>query len=501
MIGHSQGEIAAAAVAGALSLEDAARVVALRSLAIAEELAGQGGMASIALDVDTLQPRLPDGVSVAAVNGPRSVVVAGEDAALDALLEELHDEGVWVRRIPVDYPSHSPAVELLEERLLADLGPIAPVSGAIPFYSTLEGGLIDTAELDAAYWYRNLRNPVRFAPTVERLLEDGASLFIEPSPHPVLTGAVNDTIEQAGAAIGTLRRDDGGPERFTFALANAHAHGAPVDWAKVFAGARRISTPTHAFQHQRYWLIGEAGGGHGANRTRHPLLSGAFPVAGSDGWLLSGELSLATHPWLADHAVHGTVLLPGTALLELALTAGDVADVPAIDELTLEAPLILREKQTAHVQVSVGEADERGHRPVTVYSRTDADWQRHAHGVLAPEPAATPATVAWPPPGRGADRSRRPLRPPRGSPASATARPSRASPARTARATTSTPRSRSTTRKPTKPGASPCTPRCSTPPSTRSSTTSSRASRTASCRCPSPGTASASTAAAPSGCA
>ena len=139
VIGHSQGEIAAAYVAGALSLDDAARVVALRSQAIAEELAGQGGMASIALDVDTLQPRLPDGVSVAAVNGPRSVVVAGEDEALDALLEELHDEGVWVRRIPVDYPSHSPAVELLEARLLADLGPIAPVSGAIPFYSTLDG--------------------------------------------------------------------------------------------------------------------------------------------------------------------------------------------------------------------------------------------------------------------------------------------------------------------------------------------------------------------------
>ena len=263
MIGHSQGEIAAACVAGALTLDDAARVVALRSLAIAEGLAGQGGMASIALDVETLQAGCPSGLSVAAVNGPRSVVVAGEDAALDALLETLAAEGVWVRRIPVDYPSHSAAVERLEQRLLADLAPIAPVTSEIAFYSTLEGEPIDTAALDAELLVPQPAQPGALrADDRAAARADGAGLFIEPSPHPVLVTAVADTIEQAGAeaaAIGTLRRDDGCLERFTCALANGHVHGAPVDWGTVFAGARRISAPPYAFQRTRHWLEAASG--------------------------------------------------------------------------------------------------------------------------------------------------------------------------------------------------------------------------------------------------
>ena len=238
-------------------------------------------MASIALDVETLQARLPEGLSIAAVNGPRSTVVAGEDAALDALLAELSAEDVWVRRIPVDYPSHSAAVELLQDRLLADLGPIAPVSSEIPFYSTLEGGLIDTAALDARYWYRNLREPVQFAPTLERVLADGAGLFVEPTPHPVLTGAVADTIEQAGgaaAAIGTLRRDDGGLERFTFALANAHVHGAAV---RVDRRLRRRAArePADLRLPARALLAGHAGGRDRRPQRRGPD-AGPAPAAG-----------------------------------------------------------------------------------------------------------------------------------------------------------------------------------------------------------------------------
>ena len=196
VVGHSQGEIAAAYVAGALTLDDAARVVALRSQADRRGARRPGRHGLDRASTSTRCNACPTAVSIAAVNGPRSVVVAGEDEALDALLEELHDAGVWVRRIPVDYPSHSPAVERLEERLLADLGPIAPVTSSHPLLLHARPASRSTPPtLDAAYWYRNLRQPVRFAPTIAQLLDDGASLFIEPSPHPVLTGAVNDTLD------------------------------------------------------------------------------------------------------------------------------------------------------------------------------------------------------------------------------------------------------------------------------------------------------------------
>jgi acyl transferase domain-containing protein len=348
VIGHSQGEIAAAHIAGALTLADSARIVALRSQAVARELAGHGGMASIALDADTLHTRLAPyagRLTLAAVNGPRAAVIAGENAAIDELLEQLSADGLWVRRIPVDYPSHTPAVERLQARLHSDLATIQPHTSSIPFYSTTTAQQLNTATLDAAYWYRNLREPVQFAPAIQALLNDGANLFIETSPHPVLTVAVAETIEQhnsSAATIATLRRHDGGPNRFSTALADAHTHGAPINWNTTFTNAQRVALPTYAFQRNHYWLIGETGGGRGTDSTRHPLLSSAVSVAGTDQWLITGRLSLATQPWLADHAVRGTVLLPGTALLDLALTAGHIADCPGVQELTLEAPMILR---------------------------------------------------------------------------------------------------------------------------------------------------------------
>ena len=288
VIGHSQGEIAAACVAGALSLDDAARVVALRSLAIAEGLAGQGGMASIALDVDTLRARLDERVSVAAVNGPRSVVVAGEDAALDALLETLAAEGVWVRRVPVDYPSHSPAVERLEQRLLADLGPIAPVTSEIPFYSTLEG------ERDRhRHARRRLLVPQPAQPGALRADDRAAALRrrgrCSSSRARTRCWSARSRTRSSrpaprAAAIGTLRRDDGCLERFTCALANGHVHGAPVDWSTVFTGARRVSVPPYAFQRRRHWLEAATGAtgdlrAAGLDAREHPLLAATVRLA------------------------------------------------------------------------------------------------------------------------------------------------------------------------------------------------------------------------------
>ncbi|UED87202.1 type I polyketide synthase [Streptomyces profundus] len=247
VVGHSQGEIAAAVVAGGLSLGDGARVVALRSRLIAGRLAGGGGMVSVPLPVDQLE--LPVGVSVAAVNGPNSVVVAGEVAGLETVLGSVERS----RRIAVDYASHSAQVEVIRDELLDVLAPVAPKSGRVPFYSALTGGLIDTAGLNAAYWFENLRNTVDFQGATQALLADGFSTFVEVSAHPVLGVGLRETVEDAGAeavVLGTLRRDQGGMERMLLSLGEAFVNGVDVDWG---LSGRRVELPTYPFQRQRYW--------------------------------------------------------------------------------------------------------------------------------------------------------------------------------------------------------------------------------------------------------
>ncbi|MFF3247336.1 beta-ketoacyl synthase N-terminal-like domain-containing protein, partial [Streptomyces sp. NPDC002870] len=267
VVGHSQGEIAAACVAGGLSLDDGARVMALRSRALTA-VAGRGGMVSVALPAAEVERELaerwPDRVSVAAVNGPGAVVVSGDTDALEELLVWCEQRGARSRRVPVDYASHSAHVEAIENELVDVLAAVAPKSGQVPFFSTVEAGVVDTATLDAGYWYRNLRQPVRFDEAVRGLLEHGHGVFVEVSPHPVLTGALMETADDAGTdavAIGSLRRDEGGSDRLLNSLAEAHASGVVLDWSALFAGtgARRVDLPTYAFQRRRYWLEGASG--------------------------------------------------------------------------------------------------------------------------------------------------------------------------------------------------------------------------------------------------
>ncbi|MFI2695479.1 SDR family NAD(P)-dependent oxidoreductase, partial [Kitasatospora sp. NPDC018619] len=413
VIGHSQGEIAAATVAGALTLHDAARVVALRSQAITA-IAGHGGMVSIAQPAHHLDlTPWHDRISVAAVNGPASTVVAGDADALDELQAALEAEGVHARRVPVDYASHSAHVEQLQDELLRLLAPVAPRTSQVPFYSTVDDAWLDTAELDAAYWYRNLRRTVRLEQAVRALAADGHAFFVEASPHPVLAPAVQDTLDAAGAtavATGTLRRDQGGPARFRTALAALHVRGREADWPALLPGARRIALPTYAFQHERYWLdatgaVGDAAD-LGLGSAAHPLLGASLSLADGDGLLLTGRLSLRTHPWLADHAVLGSVLLPGTAFLDLLVHAGDQAGCDRVEELALESPLVLPETGGIALQLRVGPADDSGRREVTVHSLRedappDAPWVRHASGWLARAgaPAAAEELTAWPPAG------------------------------------------------------------------------------------------------------
>ncbi|MFI0227915.1 type I polyketide synthase [Streptomyces lydicus] len=266
LVGHSQGEIAAACVAGILSLDDAARVVALRSRALTA-LAGRGGMLSVAESAERVRDRLSpwgDQVSIAAVNGPVATVVSGTPEALRELAEVCEKDGVRARLIPVDYASHSAQVDALEQEILDVLRGITPGEAQIPMISSMSGEMLAGPEMGPDYWYASLRAPVEFDRAVRTLAESGHRVFIETSPHPVLTAAITDTVEDTGATAslitGTLRRDDGGADRLLASLAEAHVHGLGVDWTTVLEPAQWIDLPTYAFQHERYWLQAAAQG-------------------------------------------------------------------------------------------------------------------------------------------------------------------------------------------------------------------------------------------------
>ncbi|MCZ7417119.1 type I polyketide synthase [Streptomyces sp. WMMC897] len=418
VVGHSQGEIAAAVVAGVLSVGDGARVVALRSAAIREELAGRGGMVSLATGVEQAAAWVePFGgrVSVAVLNGPSATVVAGEPGALEEIAAMAEAAGVRARRVPVDYASHSVHVEDIRTRLLEALADVEPHESRVPVISTVTGGVLDTSTMDAAYWYANLREPVRFTDAVSQALASGHRTFVEVSAHPVLVmgvQAIAEAAEVEATVVGTLRRDEDESARFIASAAELWVRGVDIDWTAVYAGrsTQRVDLPTYPFQRERFWLESVSGAGDvsgaGLAAAGHPLLGAAVSLAADGGVMLTGRLSTRTHPWLADHAVGGTVLFPGTGFVELAVRAGDEVGCGRLDELTLHAPLILPERGGVHLQVVVGPADQRGGRELAVYSRpeeaaSDDAWTLNADGSLGAAPVAPPTMdlTAWPPPG------------------------------------------------------------------------------------------------------
>ncbi|HET9380569.1 MAG TPA: KR domain-containing protein [Streptomyces sp.] len=409
-------------MAGALSLEDAARVVALRSRAIAARLSGRGGMASVALSAGEVEARLgpwADRVEVAAVNGPSSVVVAGDAEALQEVLEALSGDGVRVRRITVDYASHTRHVKDIRDTLAEALAPVTAQAPAVPFYSTVTGDWVeDAGVLDGDYWYRNLRHQVRFGPAVAELLGQGHRVFVEVSAHPVLVQPIAEATEDGDVLVaGSLRRDDGGLRRLFVSMAELWVRGVTVDWRAVLpaqAGDARVDLPTYAFDHQHYWLQSAESATDaaalGQAAVDHPLLGAVVRLPRSDGLVFTSRLSLRSHPWLADHAIGGVVAVPGTAYVDVAVRAGDEFGCGVLEELVIEAPLVLPEQGGVRLQVAVGGPGENGTRTVDVYSlREDAagdgeegGWTRHATGVLSAEAQAAPVDfdfAAWPPPG------------------------------------------------------------------------------------------------------
>ncbi|MBL1097639.1 type I polyketide synthase, partial [Streptomyces coffeae] len=426
VVGHSQGEIAAAVVAGALSLEDGARIVALRSQAL-RKLAGGGAMASLGVGQERAGRMLSGlgktaaGVGIAAVNGPASTVVSGPPEQVAALVTACQENGDRARLIEVDYASHSPQVDRITDELHTVLSGIRPnTTSQVAFYSTVTGGRADTSALDTAYWTTNLRERVRFADAIVALLADGHRVFIEASTHPVLTVGMQETFEEAGVravTVPTLRRDEGGQRQLARSLAQAFTAGIELDWTTLFPAdprPRTVDLPTYAFQHQRYWLDGLSDRGTdpadlGLVPTGHPLLSAAVELAEGGGKLLTGRLVAPSHGWLGEHVVADTALMPGTALVEWALRAADEVGSGGVEELALHVPLVLPPSGGLRLQVYVGEQGADGRREVRMYSRPDdgsgsgAGWVCHAEGVLSP-PSEAPAPAAdqggvWPPAG------------------------------------------------------------------------------------------------------
>ncbi|WP_425264975.1 SDR family NAD(P)-dependent oxidoreductase, partial [Streptomyces yokosukanensis] len=422
LIGHSIGELAAAHVSGVLTLADAAALVAARGR-LMQALPAGGAMIAVEATEDEVAPLLTDRVSIAAVNGPRSVVVSGDETVALEIAAAFEARGRRTKRLTVSHAFHSPLMDdmLGAFREAAEAVTYAPP--VIPIVSNLTGASVTAEEIcTPEYWVRHVREAVRFHDGVAALAALGVTTFVEVGPGGVLTALAQDCLAGRDdiVFVPALRADRPEPAAFAAAVAGAHAHGVRVDWPAVFAGrsATRVDLPTYAFQRGLYWpepptaWTGDVTAA-GIGSADHPLLGAAIALADGDGYLFTGRLSLATHPWIADHTVMDTVLLPGTAFVELALRAGEHTGCELLDELTLQAPLALPPHGGVQIQLAVGAPDTDGRRPLTLHSRPEdaADdtwgegaWTRHATGFLAP--AATGADrgtggdlSVWPPQG------------------------------------------------------------------------------------------------------
>ncbi|SES41636.1 SDR family NAD(P)-dependent oxidoreductase, partial [Lentzea albida] len=399
--GHSIGEVAAAHVAGVLSLDDACTLVRARA-GLMEALPSGGAMVAIAATEAEVLPLLGEGVSVAAVNRADSVVVAGDEAAVLEIAARFGDRRT--SRLRVSHAFHSPLMEPMLDEFARALENLSFREPLMPLVSNVTGALVTDEVCSPQYWVRHVREAVRFADGLRALSDAGASAFLELGPDGVLTGLVEDSL-----AVPALRKDRDEESTVLVAMGQLYAGGVEVDWRRIVPAGRFADLPTYAFDHEWFWPRGVSAAGDvaaaGLGSPRHPLLGAAVSVAGTGEVVLTGRVSLPAHPWLADHVVFGQVLVPATALAELAVRAGDEAGCGRIDELTMVAPLVLTDRAAVQVQVWVGVLEDDGSRVVRVHSRPDDggddDWVLHASGVLTSgvPVADSRFAAAWPPGG------------------------------------------------------------------------------------------------------
>ncbi|WP_190055090.1 type I polyketide synthase, partial [Streptomyces lomondensis] len=409
LLGHSIGELSAAYVAGVLSLEDAAALVTARGR-LMQALPTDGAMVSLQATEGEVLPLLIDGVSIAALNGPRSTVVSGDEAEVLRIAAHFEGEGRKTKRLRVSHAFHSPRMDAMLDDFRAVAQGLTFNAPQLAIVSDVTGEVLSAGEVqDPEYWVRHVRKAVRFLDGIRTLEAEGVTAFLELGPDGVLSAMAQDCVTGEITFVPALRKNREEPESLLTALAELHVHGKAVDWPAYFAGAgaRRVDLPTYAFQHEQFWLVSSPVGlsdarALGQSAGEHPLLGAKVVPAQGDEFLFTSRLSVDSHAWLADHVVMGSVLLPGTAFVDMALHVGEAVGCGVLGDLTLQAPLVLPEHGAVAVQVAVGAVESDGSRALTVHSRpaedADADWTQHAVGTLLAGPvAAGEALEQWPP--------------------------------------------------------------------------------------------------------
>ncbi|HWL84921.1 MAG TPA: beta-ketoacyl synthase N-terminal-like domain-containing protein, partial [Polyangiaceae bacterium] len=415
LLGHSIGELSAAHVAGVLSLQDACILVGARAR-LMQALPQHGAMFSVQGSEDDVLAVLSGGAGIAALNGPSSTIVSGEESAVVEVARHFETLGRRTSRLRVSHAFHSQQMDGMLEAFGQVARGLTFHAPRIPIVSNVTGKLASASELGSAeYWVRHVRDTVRFLDGVRTLRAEGVSTFLELGPHGVLSGLGQEALsadEREFAFVSMLRKGRPDVETLTAAVGRLHTRGVHLDWSVFFnpLGGRRVELPTYAFQRERFWLDmpktqGADVTSAGLASAEHPLLGASVSLADSDGYIFTGRLSLRDHAWLSGHAVFGTVILPGTAFVELALVAAHRVGLERVEELMLEAPLALPAEGAMQLQVSVGAPDETGRRSLALYARAeggshDGAWTRHASGTLArgsaPEVRGSAATDLQP---------------------------------------------------------------------------------------------------------